>query len=130
MRLRCFTFLLIAWLGVPSVFAQTAETKLLSKRNYLQSKRDDLQRNIHNIQLHLHDLERDRFDKLEELEQLSAAYRDVNKRFSFSAMVQEAITLRSDDLHLIEKERSDCLAVLDNLYSGLSRLNSEIAVVK
>lgn len=115
-------------LSTPSVFAQSSDALVLKKKNLLQSKRDELQRSIHGIELRLHDIDRNRYDKLEEIEQLSAAYRDVSKRNLFSADIKAAIAGRSDDLHAVEKERSDCLEELDSLYSSLTRLNGDIAV--
>jgi chromosome segregation ATPase len=123
---QILTLLLIMFLGAPCVFAQTSDPALLKQKNLLSSRLENLRRNIHGLEQSLHELDRARRDKLEELEQLYAAYRDVNKRFSFSSDIQAEMAVRSTDLHAIEKERSDCLEELDCLYASLSRLNGDI----
>ncbi len=120
--------LCISLLGAPDTLAETSNTPtILKQRNILVAARGELQTTIRNAEQKLHQIERDRYDKLEELEQLYTAYRAVSPRYSFSKDANNEIAAQAASLNLIEKNRADCLADLDCLYASLSRLSSEIA---
>lgn len=128
MRLRFLAILLIPLLQASQAFAQTSNDPVLAnKRSILLSRRAQFQKEIQSSTQRLHQVDRDRSDKLEELEQLYAASRAVNPRTSFSKDIADEMAARSRDLRTIERKRSDCLEELDSLYVGLSRLLGDIA---
>lgn len=126
--MRLPIILSLALLCAPPVPAQPADSAaLLRQQSMLLSRRADVSRNIEQAKQRLLVLDRDRQDRLEELEQLYVADRAV--RTGFSPEIKKEIALRASELRAVETERSDCLEVLDSLFAGLTRLNDDIGGV-
>lgn len=127
MRLRFLIVLLcVSFASIQANAQVTKDPALVKQRVFLLSRRTALQDAIHGKEQQLHQLERDRNDKLEELEQLYTARRAM-ERYRFSKDISDEISIQTTELRTLERARSDCLEELDCLHLGLSKLNGDIA---